>query len=142
MEFKGKAKYLRISPLKLRAVVNLIRGKTAAEAIGILSLVSRKGAKLTLKALNSILAAAKEKNKKPEELIISNIQVQQGPVFKRFIPAARGIAKPIRKRTAHLFIELKSEEKEEVEKTEKKGSTEENKQVDVKIKEVENGEKS
>lgn len=111
METLAKAKYLRTSPRKARQVVDLIRGKTAAEALEILSLVNRYAAKLVEKALRSAMANARggKETKDPESLIVNGAWVDSGPSLKRFMPRARGRATKILKRTSHITIKLKGD---------------------------------
>jgi large subunit ribosomal protein L22 len=108
MEAKAIGRKLRISPLKLRKVINQIRGKNLLEAIYILKNLPNKGARLALKVLNSAIANLKYKSEeKIEDLSkfkVLKICVDQAPVMKRIMPRARGRADIIRKQSSHLLV--------------------------------------
>lgn len=128
MEVKAYLKNLRISPRKVRLVAGLIRGKNAIDAKHQLTFLVKRSSDPMLKLLNSAIANAKNNAKISEEnLIVSKIFVDGGPVLKRHMPRAFGRAFAIRKRTSHITIVLtdktkSSEVKPEakVEKIEKK----------------------
>jgi len=103
---KAEAKFLRISPPKVRQVMDLIRRKDAREAQGILLHLNKRPCEYLRKILQSAIANAKTKGFNPEQLYISKIICNVGPSWKRFKAAAFGRAAPIRKRTAHIRIEL------------------------------------
>jgi len=104
---KAIAKYLRISPRKVRTVIALIKDKHVDEAIGILSLTNKKASFLLLKVLNSAIANAKRfPNMQQENLYISDIYANGGPLLKRTMAGAMGRASVIRKTTSHITIEL------------------------------------
>ena len=119
----AKIKYLRISPRKLRMVLPLIKGKRVSEALSILENTNKKAARYVYKALHSAQSNAKRfPNVNEESLYISSAYADGGPMLKRFRARPMGMASPIRKRTAHLFIGLDQVEvkpKQEVEKTKK-----------------------
>ena len=105
MEAKAVAKYIRISPRKARQVVDLIRGKSVAEASAILKFTPNKGAELVEKVLKSAVANAEHNyDMNVDELYISQAYVDQGPSLKRFKPRAMGRADGIRKRTSHITV--------------------------------------
>ncbi len=107
MEVKAKAKYLRISPRKLRLQADVVRGKKVEEAEAILSALQTKGAKMLMKVLQSAVANAEHNFKlKKEELVIKVLQVDGGPVLKRYTPKAFGRAGSIRKPTSHITLVL------------------------------------
>ncbi len=125
MEVKAKLNNLRISPRKVRLVAGLIRGKNVTQAQHQLTFLAKRSADPMLKLLNSAIANAKNNAKLSEEnLFISTIFVDGGPVLKRHMPRAFGRAFAIKKRTSHITLiltEKKPEKKEEVsEKSEKK----------------------
>lgn len=113
METVAKAKYLRTSPRKTRQVVDLIRGKTVASALQILSMTNRYAAKLVEKTLRSAMANIKQDKAAaatdPESFIVSGAWVDGGPPLKRYMPRARGRATKILKRTSHITIKLKGD---------------------------------
>ncbi len=105
METKAVEKYIRISPRKIRYVVDMIKSKPIEGAIAILSLAPKEAAFVVKKAIQSAVANATENNKmKEEDLFISRILVNEGPTLKRFRPRAKGRAARIRKRTSHLSV--------------------------------------
>lgn len=117
----AKLSNLRISPRKVRLVVGLIRGKKVNEAKNQLSFLTKRSAEPVLKLLNSAIANAKNNAKLSEEnLIISEIFVDGGPVLKRFMPRAFGRAATILKRTSHVTIVLEEKEEKVKEKVKSK----------------------
>jgi len=105
LETKAVEKYIRMSPRKIRYVVDMIKSKPIEDAIDILSLTPRKAAAVVKKAIQSAVSNATENHKmKEEDLFISRILVNEGPILKRFRPRARGRATKIRKRTSHLSV--------------------------------------
>lgn len=103
---KAEGKFLRISPTKVRQVMDLIRGKEVSEAQSILALVDKRAKEYLIKILKSAVANAKIKGFQAEKLYISRIVCNPGPMWKRFKAAAFGRASAILKRTAHIKIEL------------------------------------
>ena len=105
MEAKAVAKYIRISPRKARQVVDLIRGKSVAEAYAILKFTPNKGAELVENVLKSAVANAEHNyDMNVDDLYVSKAYVDQGPSLKRFKPRAMGRADGIRKRTSHITV--------------------------------------
>lgn len=105
MEAKAHARYLRIAPRKARLVVDLIRGKKVAEAISILRHTPKGSSPLIEKVLNSAVANAEHNySLDPNDLVISEIYVNEGPTMKRFRPRAQGRASRINKRTSHITV--------------------------------------
>lgn len=112
MEITAKLSNLRISPRKVRLVADLIRGSSVKEARNRLSFLVKKTSLPMLKLLNSAAANAQHNFKlHPENLYISRIFVDGGPVLKRTMPRAMGRAYIIRKRTSHIHLTL-SEKKD------------------------------
>jgi large subunit ribosomal protein L22 len=107
MEAKAVAKYLRISPSKVRLVADLVRGKAVGEALTILRFTPKKGARLVNKALRSAVANAENaRTMDIDSLYIKTITVDAGPTLKRWRPRAMGRANRILKRTAHVTVVL------------------------------------
>lgn len=105
MEAKAIAKMLRVSPIKARLVVDLVRGKKATEALVILSNMNNKSARLTKKVLDSAIANAVNNNgAKIEELFVSEARVDAGPVMKRHMFDSRSHIGHKDKRTSHIII--------------------------------------
>lgn len=103
---QAKGRYFRVSPAKLRLVINLIRGKSVLPSLAILTHVNKGSTKMITKVLNSAINNAKQKGLSEDQLFISKIVADQGPSWKRFRAAAFGRATGILKRTSHLTIEL------------------------------------
>ena len=102
---KATARMVRITARKARLVIDLIRGKKVADALGILKFTPRKGAYLIEKVLNSAIANAENNfDLDVEDLYVSEAYVNEGPTLKRFRPRAKGSASPINKRTSHITI--------------------------------------
>jgi large subunit ribosomal protein L22 len=112
MGAKSVAKYIRISPRKVRQVVDLIRGKKATEALAILKFTQKSGADAVEKAVKSAIANADHNYELDvDSLYVTEAFVDQGPTLKRFKPRAMGRADLIRKRTSHITVVV-SEKKE------------------------------
>ncbi len=107
MEAKAVAKFRRISPQKARLVADLIRNKPVDEAMQIVSLSPRKGARIIKKVLESALANASENmNLDVDSLYVKKICVDQGPQLKRWHPRAMGRAYSIRHKLSHITVVL------------------------------------
>ena len=102
---KATAKTVRIPARKARLVIDLIRGKRVAEALGILKFTPRSGAFLVEKVLKSAIANAENNfDLDVEDLYVSEAYANEGPTLKRFRPRAKGSASPINKRTSHITV--------------------------------------
>ncbi|MGM0368983.1 MAG: 50S ribosomal protein L22 [Bacillota bacterium] len=111
MEAKSIAKEVRISPRKARLVIDLVRGKDVAKAIGILRNTPKKASDIIEKVLNSAIANAENNHGMiVDELKVSEAYVDQGPTMKRYKPRAMGQASPINKRTSHITIKVAEKE--------------------------------
>ena len=106
MEISVKSKYLRVSPRKLRPVVNLVRGKNAILSSQKLKFVPNKGAKMVAGLINSALSVVKSSEINPESFIISSIACSDGPRLKRGTPTSKGSMMPITKRQSHLRLTI------------------------------------
>jgi len=106
---KASATHIRISPRKVRMVVDTVRGKSVSQALSILGFTRKKAALPVQKLLKSAVANAVENGgiNDVETLVIDRIMVDEGPTLKRYMPRARGRATPIRKRTSHIRIVLR-----------------------------------
>jgi len=104
---EGRAilRYIRISPRKVRIVLNLVRNKRIGEAIGILKNTPKAASPIILKLLNSAIANAVNNNGLDvDNLYIKEAYANQGPTLKRIRPRAQGRANRINKRTSHITI--------------------------------------
>ena len=106
-EARAIVRYLKISPRKVRLVINAIRRKPATQAQSILMGLNKKAARLVEKGLKSAVANAKGKGLEESRLLVSEIKADGGPVMKRFMSRSMGRADEILKRTTHLTITLK-----------------------------------
>lgn len=105
MEARAIAKTLRVSPIKARLVVDLIRGKNVNDALNILNNMNKKPARLTKKVLESAIANAVNNNgTKQEELFVKEARVDAGPVMKRHMFDSRSHIGHNDKRTSHIII--------------------------------------
>ena len=99
------AKGVSISPRKVSIVASLVRGRTVADALVILSHTPRNSATSVIKVINSAKANADHNHGyKPDTLRITEITVTPGPRSKRFRPVSRGMAHPYQKRTSHIKV--------------------------------------
>ena len=103
---QARGRYLRLSPMKVRQVIDLIRGKDVSSSLVILTHVNKGSTRSIAKILNSAISNAKQKGLNEDQLYISKIIADQGPMWKRFRAASFGRATSILKRTTHLTIEL------------------------------------
>jgi len=104
MEYKTVQKHIKITPRKVRLVVDMIRGEKPVKAVKILPLVKKSAAGPLRKAIKTVIANAESQGANPDELEFKEIQVGQGRKMKRFRAGARGRAKGYEKRMSHLRI--------------------------------------
>ncbi|MCX7927881.1 MAG: 50S ribosomal protein L22 [Candidatus Omnitrophica bacterium] len=102
----AEGRYIRISPRKIRQVLDLIRGKDVLVAEAILLNINKRPKEPLIKILRSAIANAKQKGFMPQQLWISKAICNVGPMWKRYKAAAFGRATPILRRTSHVRIEL------------------------------------
>ncbi len=108
MEAKAHLKYARISPRKVKIVLDLIRGKDAAQAMAILKNTPKSASEYLSKLLRSAVANAENNfNMDASKLYVSECFVCPGPTLKRIMPRAQGRAYRILKRTSHVTITVK-----------------------------------
>ena len=108
MEAKAYLKYARISPRKVKIVLDLIRGKDAATAMAILKNTPKSASEYLIKLLNSAIANAEHNfNMDTTKLYVSECFVCPGPILKRIMPRAQGRAFRINKRTSHVTLVVK-----------------------------------
>lgn len=103
---QAKGRYIRVSPTKVRQVIDLVRGKDVSSALAILTHLDKGCAPTVFKILSSAVSNAKQKGLSEDQLYVKKIVADQGPVWKRFRAAAFGRATGIIKKTSHLTIEL------------------------------------
>ena len=111
MEAKANLRYLRISPRKVKIVLDLIRGKDVATATAILMQTPKAASEPVLKLLKSAAANAENNHMMdPEKLYVSETFATPGPIIKRIRPRAQGRAFRINKRTSHITIAVAEKE--------------------------------
>ncbi len=105
MEAKAIARYVRLTPRKARLVADVVRGKSALQALDILTFTNKKAAVVIKKVLSSAIAnATNNLGMNEENLYVAKIMVDEGPMLKRVMPRAMGRADIIRKPTAHIVV--------------------------------------
>ena len=110
MEAFARVRHIRVTPMKARRVVNLIRGKQASEAMAILKFAPQQASEPIFKLVQAAVANAKVKAEKDnlaideEDLVVARAFVDEGTTLKRFMPRAQGRAFKILKRTSHITI--------------------------------------
>jgi large subunit ribosomal protein L22 len=117
MEAKAQARFVRVTPQKARRVVDLIRGRQAAEAVAVLEFAPQSASDPVRKVVQSAIANARVKAGVASEpfderlLVVQEAYVDEGPTLKRFRPRAQGRAYRIRKRTSHITVVVGPAEK-------------------------------
>ncbi len=112
MAFRATHKFARISPRKVRPIADLIRGKFVDEALNILQFQPQRGARMLEKVLKSAVANARDPEQNPgrminiDDLYVSAATINEGPMFKRIRPRARGMAFVIKKRMSHIEVQV------------------------------------
>lgn len=107
MDIRAEAKYIRMSPRKLRKVADAVKGEELEEIITNLRFIRKRAAKPLLKAINSAVANAQNNHEiERDELRLKSLEINEGPTFKRWRPVARGMAHPYEKKTSHIKIVL------------------------------------
>jgi large subunit ribosomal protein L22 len=107
---RATARYVRMSPMKTRRVVDLVRGMPATDAVAIVKFDAHAASEPVGKVLASAIANAehlahvRSQRLDPDDLFITEAFVDEGPMLKRFRPRAQGRAFRIRKRTSHITI--------------------------------------
>jgi large subunit ribosomal protein L22 len=107
MGTRAAVRFVRVSPRKVRLIMDQVRGMKVEEALNILSFEPQRGARILKKLINSAVAnAGQNSNVDVDVLFIKEIYADQGPTLKRFRPRALGRATRIRQRTSHLTVIL------------------------------------
>lgn len=108
MLYKAYSKFVRISPYKLRPIADVIRGDTVHNALAWLNTHAVKRAKPIEKTLYSAYSNAKYADQKisMNDVLVKEVRIDQGPIFKYFKPGAKGSASMQRKRLSHIAIIL------------------------------------
>ena len=108
MEATARRKYIRSSARKMRRVVNAVRGERVAKAFEVLNFLPQAATRpveLAIRsAVHNLMDRYREERIAEEELVITDIRVDEGPVFRRFRAAPRGRSRPYKKRLSHLTV--------------------------------------
>ncbi len=113
MEARAHVRTILMSPRKMRAVANMVRGEPVEQAMMTLQMMPKKAARIINKALVSAAANAEDKSGgdvNADKLFIKTITIDGGPIRKSWMPRARGTANRINHRTSHLTVVLSDEE--------------------------------
>jgi large subunit ribosomal protein L22 len=126
MEARAVARHVRVTPMKARRVVDLIRGKRAVDAVTALRFAPQSASEPVGKVLQSAIANARflaDQNASAfdeRDLVVVEAFVDEGPTMKRFRPRAQGRASRINKRTSHITVIVRSSDGATAQKTAKK----------------------
>jgi large subunit ribosomal protein L22 len=105
VESQAKSRYLLVTPRKARLVIDMIRGRSVEQALGILEFSAKRAGRMIAKTVKSAVANAENaQSVDVDKLYIARAYVDEGPTLKRFMPRAHGRATPIMKRTSHVTI--------------------------------------
>ncbi|HAN70534.1 MAG TPA: 50S ribosomal protein L22 [Actinobacteria bacterium] len=105
MEARAQARYVRVTPMKARRVIDLIRGMNAADAQAMLRFAPQAASEPIGKVLDSAIANATNNHAMDARtLVVSQAYVDEGPTMKRIRPRAQGRAYRIRKRSSHITV--------------------------------------
>jgi large subunit ribosomal protein L22 len=105
MEARAVNRGVRISPKKVRPVLDLVRGERVQRALAILEYMPHKAAREIARTIKSAAANAENNfDMEPADLVVKTIFADEGPALKRFMPRARGSVNRIRKRTSHITV--------------------------------------
>jgi large subunit ribosomal protein L22 len=105
MEARAITRFVRLSPRKVRLVVDQIRGKGVEEALNVLKFVPKRSAGIVAKTLRTAVANAENtQSVDVDRLYVKQVRVDEGGMWKRFMPRAQGRATRVRKRLSHITI--------------------------------------
>ena len=106
---RATAKFVRISPFKVRVVLDIIKGKPVTEALAILENTPKAASEILYKVVSSAVANAENNmNMSRNDLVVAECYANAGPILKRIMPRAQGRAFRINKRTSHITVILDS----------------------------------
>jgi large subunit ribosomal protein L22 len=107
IDYQATHRFARISVRKVRPLLDLIRGHYAEDALNLLKYMPHRGARLVEQVLKSAMANAEDKGmRNVRNLVVTDAHGDGGPMFKRLMPRARGMAYVVRRRTAHISVGL------------------------------------
>lgn len=106
-DYKAEHRFARISVRKLHPLLDLIRNKYADDALDVLRYMPHRGARMIEQVVKSAMANAEDKGvRNVGDLVVVDAHGDGGPMFKRLMPRARGMAYMVRRRSAHIFVGL------------------------------------
>lgn len=107
MAYEATHRYARIGPRKVRPLADMVRGKPADEALHLLRFQPQRGARMLEKVIRSALANAEDRRAtNVDGLVVALCSIDEGPMFKRVRPRARGMAFLIKKKFSHIRVAL------------------------------------
>ncbi|MGQ0633255.1 MAG: 50S ribosomal protein L22 [Planctomycetaceae bacterium] len=107
MAYQATHRFARIAATKVRPFADLIRGRPAGEAVELLRYVPNRGARMLEKVLKSAMANAEDQGaRNVDRMLVVSARCDNGPMFKRIMPRARGMAYLIRRRFAHIRVDI------------------------------------
>ena len=109
MAWRAVHRFARISPRKVKLMIDLIRGRDVQDALNVLKFMPQRAAVMVSQVLTSAVANANEAEAAVEKLYVETAKVDEGPTMKRFRPKDRGRAHPIMKRTSHITVVVEEE---------------------------------
>lgn len=112
MQYTATAKYVRMSPRKVRLIARAVHGKKVGEVLMALGAMGKFAAEPVQKVVESAVANAKMKKASTDGLVITSIEVMGGPVMKRWHAVSRGMAHAYKKRMSHVRVVLSEKEEE------------------------------
>ena len=113
MEYRASHRFADMSARKVRPFAALIRGKTVDEALQLLRFAPNRGARLVEAVVKSAMGNAEDRGARdPEDLVVTEARIDDGPMFKRIMPRARGTAYMILRRMCHIHVAIGEEEVE------------------------------
>jgi large subunit ribosomal protein L22 len=107
MPYVATHRFAPMSAKKIQPVAKLIRGKSAETALKTLRFLPNRGARLLEKVIKSAQANAEDQGfRHPEELMVQEVRVDVGPMYKRVMPRCRGMAHILKTRSSHIQVKL------------------------------------
>jgi large subunit ribosomal protein L22 len=110
MAWQATHRFARISPRKVKLMVDMIRGRDVQDALNVLRFSPHRAATMVSKVLSSAIANANEQEADLDLLVVREARVDPGPTIKRIKPKDRGRAHLLRKRTSHISVVVEEEE--------------------------------
>lgn len=120
MEIVQTQKFIRMSPRKLRLVVPVVKGLSPTKAVDVLPHVGKKAAEPLAKVIKAAIANAKDRKISEADLVLKEIQINEGPRLKRGRPVGRGRFNPYQRPMSHIRVVLTTKEPEAISEARKK----------------------